>query len=673
MYWSWIAFDHANSKVCPIHPLSPAPGKVNLSDVSARIQGDLQSYKIPNIVHFVFGLKNINSTFSFINYAAIASVLHIQKPEKVYLHCYYEPEGFFWDLVKSHVVVRRVSLVKSIFGNRVEKYAHMADVIRLEALMQFGGIYLDIDVITLRSFDSLRGFDMVMGQEGEDGRIGLCNAVILACFDSKFLARWYDSYRTFDHKKWNEHSVSLPAKLAAKFPSEIHVASYKSFFWPLWDENGLDLMFRSNEYLYEESIAVDIWNTAVNRNDVLDDFSLQWLFQCRSTLLTLLKFYVPDPFISVVMPCYNQKHFIIESIQSVIDQTFLLWELIIVDDRSPDKCGIFVEEWISNSGLSIDLKDRIHVIFNEKNKGLAQSRNIAIEKSSGHFICALDADDLIKPSYFYEIQKLLVQFPSTELFFSDQKFFYEADSVWKVPEWDGIQALVNGPLPVMSVYQKDLWARVGGYSSSLPRGNEDYDFWLKLLDIGVIARKLNGVLNSYRYKEHSMMRDSNSFRIEELAMLRTRHFRLFSPFVLLEDHALIQEMRQETLKILESRLVKNSFPILDDKVSILFWYALRHLNIKDYKIAGESLQEIEKLLGNLHSSEKLGWQPLYLSARLFCILEKFDEGIQRVDSLFHYFPDLERYNHFQKLKFLCSKPASSSQIVDKEEENMERK
>lgn len=51
----------------------------------------------------------------------------------------------------------------SIFGTPVKHYAHKADIVRMEALLRWGGIYLDIDVITLRPFDHLLDKDMVMG------------------------------------------------------------------------------------------------------------------------------------------------------------------------------------------------------------------------------------------------------------------------------------------------------------------------------------------------------------------------------------------------------------------------------------------------------------------------------------------------------------------------------
>jgi hypothetical protein len=227
-----LALDYPYPRAeCQLSKESPNHQGFNLEDLNSMKRQRFFSEKqlIPNVVHFVFGLQSTNATFSFINYVAIASVLFIQRPEKVILHCYYEPVGIYWEMVQKYVEIHKVHLVRSIFGNKIENYAHMADVIRLEVLLKHGGIYLDIDVITLRPYDPYLGYEMVMGHEGKNGRIGLCNAVILAIPNSRFLKRWYESYKSFNHEQWNYHSVILPLKLATETPDQIKILDYQKF------------------------------------------------------------------------------------------------------------------------------------------------------------------------------------------------------------------------------------------------------------------------------------------------------------------------------------------------------------------------------------------------------------------------------------------------------------
>lgn len=92
--------------------------------------------------------------------------------------------------------------------------------------------------------------------------------------------------------------------------------------------------------------------------------------------------------VSIIMPSYNTASFIEETIQSVLNQTYTNWELIIVDDCSTDNTNEVVDT----------IKDcRIHYLKNEKNSGAAISRNKALREAKGQWIAYLDSDDLWMP------------------------------------------------------------------------------------------------------------------------------------------------------------------------------------------------------------------------------------------------------------------------------------
>lgn len=92
--------------------------------------------------------------------------------------------------------------------------------------------------------------------------------------------------------------------------------------------------------------------------------------------------------VSIIMPSYNTGHFIKETIESVLAQTYSNWELIIVDDCSTDNTDDIVKSFLSDH--------RIHYIKNEKNSGAAVSRNRALKEAKGRWIAFLDSDDLWK-------------------------------------------------------------------------------------------------------------------------------------------------------------------------------------------------------------------------------------------------------------------------------------
>jgi glycosyltransferase involved in cell wall biosynthesis len=614
---------------------------------------------IPNVIHFVYGLKAEEPVFTFLQYAAVASAYRVHQPAAILFHYFFEPCGFFWELARPLVTLRHILPPSSIFGNPVIHYAHKADIVRLDVLLAFGGIYLDIDVVSLRPFSHLLLHDTVMGKEGENGRIGLCNAVIMSRKNSSFLTRWRNEYKNFNGSQWNFHSVILPSRLAQQFPEEIHVLGHTSFFWPLWDRQGLLEMFSSNSYTYNDSLAVHTWDTAIVREGVFDGFSMQWTFECRSVLLSVLKAYVPDPLVSVIMPCYNQKEYILESIETVLSQTFDRWELVIVDDLSPDMCGSFVEQW-AQTHLDVRVQRKIRVFTNEANLGLAESRNAAIRRSRGHFVCALDADDKIGGDYFMLFQEALSQDPRATLFYSDQNFFGESSWHWEVSNFDAMLPLIKGPLPVMSIYSKFLWEKVGGYSTVLPRGNEDYDFWLKLCELGIKGKKLDGAQTFYRYKHKSMMRDGDSYRAEELAMMRVRHPNLYHPAALFESLDIVASMAPETAQILSSRLERGVFFCPDDEASTLLWLAALDVKSGQFAQAEGRLLRVENIYFGSIYSPRIGWQARYLRARTLCSqVERSNEGNELLTTLLHDVPALTFVLRVQQVNHTCSRLSNS--------------
>lgn len=94
--------------------------------------------------------------------------------------------------------------------------------------------------------------------------------------------------------------------------------------------------------------------------------------------------------VSIITPNYNCAHFIAQTIESVVSQTYSQWEMLIVDDCSTDNSVQIAEQYAAKD-------KRITVIRNEKNSGAAVSRNKALEIAQGEFIAFLDSDDLWMP------------------------------------------------------------------------------------------------------------------------------------------------------------------------------------------------------------------------------------------------------------------------------------
>jgi hypothetical protein len=161
----------------------------------------------------------------------------------------------------------KVQAPREIFGNPLLHVAHKADVLRLQKLIELGGIYLDVDVLVHRDFDDLLDCSLAMGREVAKGGSGLTNAVIIAEPGAPFLVRWLDCYRTFRSRGrdryWSEHSVDLPLKLASQYPEEITLLGPQAFYWPLWTKDHIEWIFNSRQEitLSQDVYANHLWES----------------------------------------------------------------------------------------------------------------------------------------------------------------------------------------------------------------------------------------------------------------------------------------------------------------------------------------------------------------------------------------------------------------------------
>ena len=208
--------------------------------------------RIPKILHYTFGMARDfgGKPWSLMHHVCLMSAVERIKPERTNFYCQFEPSGPWWELSRPFVTLVLIDAPKEIFGRPLSHVAHQSDVVRLQKLIEYGGIYLDADVFVHKSFDDLLDNSTVLGQEGDGGEYGMANAVILAEPGAPFLRRWLKEYRSFRSKGrdefWNEHSVRLPVKLAKAHPEEITILSPKAFFWPLWTDSHLEWIFRSH-------------------------------------------------------------------------------------------------------------------------------------------------------------------------------------------------------------------------------------------------------------------------------------------------------------------------------------------------------------------------------------------------------------------------------------------
>lgn len=103
------------------------------------------------------------------------------------------------------------------------------------------------------------------------------------------------------------------------------------------------------------------------------------------------------PLVSVIVPVYNVKDYVLECLQSLVCQSYDNLEIIVVDDGSTDESGKICDEFVGNN-------EQVKV-FHKKNGGLSSARNFGIKKAKGEYICLVDSDDWVKKSFVEKMMK----------------------------------------------------------------------------------------------------------------------------------------------------------------------------------------------------------------------------------------------------------------------------
>jgi hypothetical protein len=264
---------------------------------------------IPDIFHFVYGFKSQTEPFPLLHFLTIQSCLEVNKPQQVIVHCAEKPWGPWWERLDGCITVADAGPAPEVDGHRYDRrvpniyrYAHHSDFTRLDALIQMGGIYADIDTIFVRRFsDQLRAHRFVAARESNlNGQVSIGNALLASEPDAAFARRWRETMpAALDG--WSDHSTLLPGRLAAQHPSEIHIAP-TALFYP-FDHITLDLMrlLFGDESLPPETISLHLWEHLWGDETRTDYVAFHAglvtpanIRKVNTTLFRLLRRYLPE-------------------------------------------------------------------------------------------------------------------------------------------------------------------------------------------------------------------------------------------------------------------------------------------------------------------------------------------------------------------------------------------
>jgi len=206
--------------------------------------------------------------------------------------------------------------------------------------------------------------------------------------------------------------------------------------------------------------------------------------------------------ISVLIANFNNGHFIKEAIDSVINQTYGDWEIIIVDDSSTDNSRNLLEEYTHSI-------KKITFYFNEINKGCGFAKNKAVELSVGEYAIFLDPDDTLAPSALEKLLNIHENNPDCSIAYATNYICDESLKVIRISDYPGQVLPFDTQLGPKSnkighpaLFKKSDYNKTTGININLQRA-VDQDLYAKLEEVGTIIF-LNEPLHYYRQHRGSI-------------------------------------------------------------------------------------------------------------------------------------------------------------------------
>lgn len=249
---------------------------------------------IPNIVHYIYGLKEQNEEFPFLFYYGILSNILINKPKKIFLHYQYIPHGYWWNKIKSYLTLNYINYNDFEINNtKVKHYAHKSDYLRLLILYRYGGIYYDIDTLCVKSHKKILNNEVVFGiqEKYKNEKDIFGNAIIFSMKNNFFIKLLIDEYPNyFSNDDWTSASLFMPTELYNNLDEEnrkkITVLDKEYFYYPNYNEDYL--IFNSNNEINLNLITYHYCNN-YSYNYVKNINNINYIYNNNNFFSNLMK------------------------------------------------------------------------------------------------------------------------------------------------------------------------------------------------------------------------------------------------------------------------------------------------------------------------------------------------------------------------------------------------
>jgi len=313
---------------------------------------------------------------------------------------------------------------------------------------------------------------------------------------------------------------------------------------------------------------------------------------------------------SIVCPLYNKEKYIKDTIESVLSQTYVNWELIIIDDGSTDNSVSVVQNYLCKN---IILLHRSH--FSHK-KGGSVSRNIGIKHAKGSYLLFLDADDVLSETCLEQRRKYIIKYPEFNFYIFDIIHFVEEISNIKENRFIYIFKKINYYLSNKSrlyflkkflkydsqwsicnvIWQKETLFRLNGFNENFQR----------LQDPEIHTRALLDSEISFKFLKYTVKADvyvrSDQERSNSISPLET-FFRVSSSiteFILQSQKQIIKSHKPEYLKYL------NAYVLLFEQIYNGYYYRIKQTDFEKFvSTKNEFYSDISSLITN-HTIRTVG-------------------------------------------------------------------
>lgn len=226
------------------------------------------------------------------------------------------------------------------------------------------------------------------------------------------------------------------------------------------------------------------------------------------------------PKVSVVIPLFNQGHYLEEALTSVVNQTYTNWEVCVINDGSTDNSLEVAQRLVEKVNDS-----RIRLLSHQ-NRGKGGTRNRGIRETDGKYVVTLDSDDMIAPDYFSIAVELMEKNPLAAWVTPKTLVFGKDNHVaWKEP-FDFSRCIVMCPSPSSSLLRRVAVEEAGFYREDLTN-REDAEIWLTLIENGWVSVTTDEPLFIYRHacKRPGLKNISNIPSKEEITSLHPWWYR----------------------------------------------------------------------------------------------------------------------------------------------------